>query len=624
MKKRILFILMLLIFSLFSCNKKSIKNEYLLQEPDFNTPIRNSKNDIIFEDLFNLGNTVNIDVSISNKELEKLQMDYKTGYKSEIYRLADKVSISIKNYEKTYSWEFINVGIRQKGNTSRLNIYDDEGNICLNHFKLSFDETFNNPDMYDSEFIKKYGNEQYKSRDFLGLEGLDIRWNKNYDSTNIREIYSSYLYKASGLISQTIGLSTFSLIEIDKDNRKSNFGLCTIFEPANKGMIKRNMEEENILNLPTFNHENKGLFGISNAKYGDLYKCGYGIGEGYTDGADMTTTSITGKKIGVGNISGSYIPAYERKTNQDCNYDDKLLKNMISVVNNGSYDEISNVIDLDYLAIEEAVSYIIGNPDAMRYNYNNYMIYFRKTDGKAIIIPIDNDRCFGIIKDWNVRDGLKNEEIFSKDASKTSQRNPLLNKTILSSNDNDCKQMYYDFIVSIAKSPWVLDITFEQFYNIAKKSYPNEYFNIGDTSINMSFNQYMKAKLDKVNPNSNSNASESHKIYNNLYVVGTFNNWGNYSSNELELYKLKNIKKDIYEVSIRLNKIEEENNRNYIKFKFNNGYNNYNEIDWTVSSDLSTLITSKDKSCYIYDVNVGDIITFNINVVSKVVIITIE
>lgn len=624
MKKRILFILMLLIFSLFSCNKKSIKNEYLLQEPDFNTPIRNSKNDIIFEDLFNLGNTVNIDVSISNKELEKLQMDYKTGYKSEIYRLADKVSISIKNYEKTYSWEFINVGIRQKGNTSRLNIYDDEGNICLNHFKLSFDETFNNPDMYDSEFIKKYGNEQYKSRDFLGLEGLDIRWNKNYDSTNIREIYSSYLYKASGLISQTIGLSTFSLIEKDKGNKKSNFGLCTIFEPANKGMIKRNMEEENILNLPTFNQENKGLFGISNAKYGDLYKCGYGIGEGYTDGADMTTTSIIGKKIGVGNISGSYIPAYERKTNQDCNYDDKLLKNMISVVNNGSYDEISNVIDLDYLAIEEAVSYIIGNPDAMRYNYNNYMIYFRKTDGKAIIIPIDNDRCFGIIKDWNVRDGLKNEEIFSKDASKTSQRNPLLNKTILSSNDNDCKQMYYDFIVSIAKSPWVLDITFEQFYNIAKKSYPNEYFNIGDTSINMSFNQYMKAKLDKVNPNSNSNASESHKIYNNLYVVGTFNNWGNYSSNELELYKLKNIKKDIYEVSIRLNKIEEENNRNYIKFKFNNGYNNYNEIDWTVSSDLSTLITSKDKSCYIYDVNVGDIITFNINVVSKVVIITIE
>ncbi len=601
--------------------------EYKIKAPNFDTPKRTDKLDFKFDDLFNLGNTVNINIYISDSELNLLQSDYETGFKSDIYRRADKVVISITNHGKTYNWEYENVGIRQKGNTSRRSIYDENYNLNLNHYKLSFDETFTNSTMYDKTYISKYGNLAYKTREFLGLEGLDFRWNKNIDSTNIREIYSSYLYKASGLIVQSIGLSNVCFNELDKANKQTSFGLCTIFEPANKGMIKRNLTDENITDMPNFTQEQQGKFGVEGKTYGDLYKCSYGIGEGYANGADLSLDSISGKKVGVSNVSGSYIPAYDRKTNNEEIYDDGLLKQMIKTVNNGIYEDIAKVVNLNYLAKEEAVSYIIGNPDAMRYNYNNYMIYHSRKDGKAIIIPIDNDRCFGILKDWNVRNGLKEEEIFGNDSSNDKQRNNLLNKTILSKNDNECKTMYYDFIMSIAKSDWVKDETFNKYYEIAKKSYPNDYFSLTDKTHNLTFSEYMSAKLavilmsDKSDTDDDSNTN---KTYNNLYVVGTFNNWGSYNENELSSYKLTHKGDGLYEVTVKINQVETENNRNYIKFKFNNGYNNYNEIDWTVSEDLKTLIKEVGKSCFIYDVNVGNYITFSINVNTKEVNISIR
>ena len=630
MKK--IYILLLFLCLLVGCNNANTNNnsngsnqnttkEYKIIDPNFNTPKRTDKLDFCFEDLFNLGNTVNIDVVISDNELNLLQSDFNTGYKSDIYRRADKVTISITNYGKTYKWEYENVGIRQKGNTSRRPIYEN-GNIVLNHYKLSFDETFTDEMMYEASYINQYGNLDYKTREFLGLEGIDIRWNKNEDSTNIKEIYSSYLFKASGLIVQSIGLSTFNFIEKDKNNKVSSFGLCTIFEPANKGMIKRNLTYEDITNMPNFKEETSGKFGVEGKTYGDLYKCSYGIGDGYTNGADLSIESINGKKVGVSNISGSYIPAYDRKTNKSDLYDDGLLKNMIRQVNTGTYEDIKNVVDLEYLAKEEAVSYIIGNPDAMRYNYNNYMIYLRRTDGKAIIIPIDNDRCFGILKDWNVRNGLKEDPIFSRQSSTDQQRNNLLNKTILASSSNECKTIYYDFIIAISKSKWVSNETFERYYNMAKSSYSNCYFSLTDTTHNMTFTEYMSGKLNMIIVDNDNNIETD--LYNNLYVVGTFNNWGSYEASELNNYKLVHKNDGIYEVTVKITKVENDGNGNYIKFKFNNGYNNYNEIDWTVSSDLKTLIKSVGKSCFIYDVNVGDIITFNINVTTDEVNIDIR
>ncbi|MBQ9730601.1 MAG: hypothetical protein IJV94_00545 [Bacilli bacterium] len=595
-----------------SSNKENLAENYELKEPDFETPIRNSKEEFTFDDFFNLGNTVLIDVDVSKDELSKLQADYQTGFKSEIYHRADHVSISIINNGVTYTWEYDNVGLRQKGNTSRQSIFKNDDELNQNHFKLSFDETFTDTSMYDASYIAQYGNEEYGDREFLEMSGIDIKWDKNFDSTHIREAYSSYIYHAAGIITPHVGLAN---MVFNYDGKSHDFGLCMVYEKASKSLVKRSLKEESVVTMTSWSDEKKGTFGVPDENYGDLYKCSYGVGEGGSNGADLTNESIKGKRIGVGNITGSYIPTYERKTNEDVSYDDSLLKKFIVGINmyNATYDDIASLVDLEYLAIEEAVSFIIGNPDAMRYNYNNYMIYMRRTDGKAVIIPIDNDRCFGITKDWNVREAIKNDKILSSATSNGNQRNPLLNKTIFA-EDNPCKQLYLDFTAKILDSKWVLNETFNKYFDKAYASYKNylgsnQEFSLSGT-YNITFEEYISCKIKAAKISDTSN-----DIIDNLYIVGTFNNWGSYSSSELDLYKMEYISKGVYKVEVVIKKVETENNRNYIKFKFNNGYNNYNEIDWTLSSDLKTLNKSVGKSVFVYDVNVNDklIVTIDVN-----------
>ena len=335
-----------------SIYEKDAYKKINLKSPNFSTRKINSKEEVVFEDLFNLGNKVSIEVDVSDKELQKLQSDYETGYKSEVYRIADKVTISLTNYGKTFTWEFDQVGIRQKGNTSRKDIFRD-GNISgLNHFKLSFDETFDNPDKYGKDALDWSNKEADKllreERDFLGLPGIDIKWNKNYDSTHIKEIYASYLYDAAGLMSNSIGLTEMTIKQKDK-NKKYDFGLCTLFEPTNKAFIKDELKRGPYVNTGTWDEEKVGSYGLSGAKYGDFYKASWGVGEGGTgNGADLTKNSINGKRVGVGNISGSYIPAYERKTNTKDAYNDQQLKTLINTIDSGKYYDIEKLMDLEY------------------------------------------------------------------------------------------------------------------------------------------------------------------------------------------------------------------------------------------------------------------------------------
>ena len=593
-------------------NKENLKT---FSEPNYEVRRLSNISEVTIDDLFNLGNKVSIAIDISNEELNKLQSDFLRGGKCDIYRLADQVTISLTNYDQTFDWTFKNVGIRQKGNTSRNDIiYGDDINT-QNHFKLSFDETFDDPQAYDQDFISqtksKMNGEDYSIREFLGLSGLDFKWNKNFDSTHIKEVYSSYIYQAGGIISQHIGISEIKMTKTGSD-RQYSFGLCTIYEPAKKSLIKRSLQSEiDYVNMESWNVEIVGAFGIDNEKYGDLYKCSYGIGEGgLSNGADMSESSISGNKVGVGNLSGSYVPAYERKTTKKLNYNDDQLRNFISVINSKSYSEIEKVVDIEYLAKEEAITYFLGNPDALRYNYNNYMLYFRRTDGKAIIIPIDNDRCFGITKDLNFKDGLTQSGMLSKDTIQGEQRNSLLNKTFLSNTDNDCKTLYIDICKSLADSPWTKSETFYRYYDIAKNTYSGQ--NFEKSNENMSFEQYMNAKLKTINdigggediilPDTN--------VYDNLYIVGNFNSWGNYSSQDLEKYHFAYLGNYTYQINIT---IENSLDNNQLALKINNGFGNYNEIDWSFSDDLTKLIKSVTRSVKIDNVFQGDSFEITIN-----------
>lgn len=588
-------------------------NKFNLSSPNFTVREISSIDDVTMDDFFNLGNRIDIKVNVSNDELKKLQADYETfskyGHKSEIYHLASKVEISLTNYGKTFTWEFENVGIRQKGNTSRTNIFNGNDGLNLNHYKLSFDETFNDLEMYDSSFISKYGNPEYEDREFLGMSGLDFKWNKNEDLTHIREIYANYLYLASGVITQHAGLSNLSITNTT-NNKTSSMGLCMVYEPSSKSIIKRSLKSDtHYINMSDWSTEKKGTFGVPDENYGDLYKCIYG--------ADLTKGSISGNNVGVGNISGSYIPLYDRKTNKEVDYNDTLLRNAVEAISTGNYETISQYVDLEYLAICEAVGYVVGNPDSMRYNMNNYMVYLRRTDGKMVFIPIDTDRCFGITKDWNVKDGYMYTAMLDRKNSNNNDTLSLLLNTILAKTPNKSQKLYVDFCNKIKESAWVDVDTFNTYYNLAKESYSEHNFSLSKQNTNYTFEEYITNKMKQITPYDESGSNDqggSNKEYDNIYIVGTFNDWGNYSSNELSKYKLNKVAENTYSITVTVTKgVSTDSKGSYVKFKFNNGYNNYDQIDWKLSEDLKTLITECNNSQFCYGVKIGDTITVTIN-----------
>ena len=110
-------------------------------------------------------------------------------------------------------------------------------------------------------------------------------------------------------------------------------------------------------------------------------------------------------RIGVENELKGKFYTYDKKTNKKKDKvtglrDFASMRNFIAAIT-GEGCDYSAVLDVDNFAKFEAVNYMLGNPDCIRNNYNNYYIYFRKSDGKAVIIPYDYDRCLGLTADWN-------------------------------------------------------------------------------------------------------------------------------------------------------------------------------------------------------------------------------
>ena len=479
---------------------------FKISNPDYDCAKRKSKDEFTYKDLFNLSNKVSISINVDIEELRKIYNDnnYGSGNKPEIYHLAKNVKIVITNYQKTYEWNYENVGIRQKGNTSRKPIFSD-GDLTQfnahNHFKLSFDETFTNTDFYSDDFIDEYGNANYEDREFLGLSGLDIKWDKNDDTTHLKEIYSNMMLRSSGIISQHVGLS---MVDMNISGDEIDFGLCYIYEPSSKSLIKRALSSgDHYINCGDWKKEKVGEFGVPDRKYGDLYKGSYGRGNGASSGVDLTSDSINNKRVGVKtDYLGYDIPSYERKTNRNDEYDDALLKEVVNLLNSSSasFDEINEKVDLEYFAMEEAVMYFLGNPDSFRYNYNNVELYFRRTDGKMIIIPIDNDRNFGTGKDWTY--GLdfaisSDTTPYSYKCTYSDQRNPLFIKTILKNNSNEARINYEKCLQLVYESEWVKNTTFVRYFNILKDTYSSlATFDLSGGTDNISFESYMNRKLD--------------------------------------------------------------------------------------------------------------------------------
>lgn len=372
----------------------------------------------IYQQLFDLSNCVQLYVDITDEQLMQIQKDYdkysKMGSKSPIYREAS-MNIRITTAKSDYTYHIPNIGIRMKGNTSRTSFYNqNEGQYNLVHFRVKFQDG-----------------------DFATLENLELKWNRNDDATYVREIYAYDMYRDLGILAPRTTLASFDLGDVHQ-------GVFTVYEPVDKNFIERYVPEED--------------------QGGDLYKCGW----------TMRGASLRKKcTYGIENEDNCEFYNYDLKTNKKTS-DHAQMKNLLNVLDSGrvTKEQIAQVVDMDNFLKFAAISYFAGNPDDARYNYNNHYIYFLKSSGKAVFIPYDCDRVFGVTKTWNpTGDGMTNVDPFTTQATGANedQKNPLFRNT--TDQGGYYMDEFAEQLTLVSSSKWLDPEHFKTYYDKASKTY---------------------------------------------------------------------------------------------------------------------------------------------------------
>lgn len=443
--------------------------------------------------LFDIENKISLQLDMPEAEIAKMQQDYErfdcNGGKSPVYRIAD-LYVTIETPQgQIYHFTIEEVGVRMKGNTSRTAFYNqEEGIYNLIHLKLSFQETFDDADYYGSD-TKKWTDtalQARKDRTFATLEKLDLRWNRCDDSTYLREYFAYETYRQYGVLAPRTNLASFDWAGI-------HMGVYTINEPIDKLFLARNLPE--------------------NALGGDLYKCGWAGSE--------NASFRNANSVGIENDGEGKFYAYDLKTNKKTS-NHQSLKNLIQILNGQlvTKETISSLLDIENYLAFSAVSYLLGNPDDMRSNYNNFYLYFREDDGKAIFIPYDYDRCMGITAHWNpTGDAVTNDNPFSKElnSGNGAQQNPLILYTIAAGGY--FVEEYAQRLSEIISDDWYRYESFVKLYYTARANYGNltrpgkalhnanglkQSFDLNRTSDfsaneNISVKKYLDAKLVTLN-----------------------------------------------------------------------------------------------------------------------------
>ena len=466
MKKLVTFLLVtvfILALSLSGCKKPNegpapkpmtdsfFGDQYSTSNEDFYSDFSQEEKSLYYR-LWDEDVKISLYVDISPYELYKIDEafdDYRNGntLKADTYR---KCNLKITVDGEEYFYE--EVGVRMRGNTSRREFCREDGQIFdLIHFRFSLTETFDGDEYANGSWAAEIRHDwtdsaarkARKNRTFATMEKFYYKWNKNYDNTYIREVYANKMFSAFGVLAPHITLANLNL---SQSGKMENFGVGGLYETIDKEFLKRNFTEEN--------------------RGGDLYKCTYR--------ADFTDFSNYGVETPTQRF------AYSLKTNDDRDDPDynhnRDLKAFIQTLSKSIYDEdfftaLESVVDMEYFTRFEAVNYLLGNPDCIRNNANNFYIYFTPS-GKSFLIPYDYDRCLGINMDWNPSgSGMMYEEPFAKQSPNGQVTNPLYTKTILNRQMSTYRSMYIENINKILESDWFNYPHFAEMYDGYSKTY---------------------------------------------------------------------------------------------------------------------------------------------------------
>lgn len=400
-------------------------------------------------DLFDINNKVEFNISISNEELEELNDDYKTG-NQESYRICD-----LDIFLNEIKYHFVGVGIRQKGNTSRGGIFDNDNKINLRHYKLSFSETFDDdytktPLKWDDDKALEFR----ENRTFFGLEKLNIRWNRNKDKTYLKEHYAFSVYRNNNVLAPHTNPVNFKM---NINNQLTNLGVYLLVEDIDKAFINRNLKEE--------------------LQGGDLYKLGWTYVGARLDSVDEKLFG-TEKQVADGSRFKQIVYPYDLKTNKKTS-NHEAIKTFINKINSTSKDSFYEFLKDDsiYESVISylAVSYLLGDPDDLRGNFNNTYLYFTKNSNKAIFIPTDHDRALGSTGYGGNPTGNHGAltKPFDNQTGYSINDTPFFMKTLINGNAQ-IKADYMSKIKEIIDNKWLDIAQFNTYFNTVKNKYQND------------------------------------------------------------------------------------------------------------------------------------------------------
>lgn len=419
---------------------------------------------------FKTNESVSISLYFSNQALNDLsnyggnQSLYNHKY-DDVYFPAN-FSCKIGTNEYFYN----DVGVRMKGATSRRTFADSKGNITNTvHFKISFKCTFDD-EFYELQTFSKYkhtwdtdARETRKDRKFFGMDKIDFKYvprndvqlqlNRqtfNYKSYN-QELYSYDVFNNSGIAAPyarwiNLNLSTqkttksfkYEAVEcIDKkflkrafnDNKGDLYKCTQVLSPSTERTNQWGGSFDNVGMQNSATYANFFLDNAVTSSFDD---------DGYANGVRRPAGSI-----GVEDNYNNYHPLYCLKTNDELGDESDFSKmaNLINVLyslryKNAPYSMLDSVIDVDQFLKFAGISYVLGNYDDMRNNGNNFYVYFRKSDNKAVFIPYDYDYSLGLTRTEQNYNLMATGGMFTSTISHNkTNKNNLFYDTIITNNN---------------------------------------------------------------------------------------------------------------------------------------------------------------------------------------------
>lgn len=301
---------------------------------------------------------IHIEVSLDqwNKLLDAYDRDSNTN---------EYVHCDVKFESKGETHDFVDAGLRLRGNTSRRR---PEGNGGEDH-------RTDNTDWHHCHFmlnLHKYQKDD--AHELHNVRKLHLKWFKD-DRAYCRELYCFDLFRRFGIWTATYSSYCRLWIHVEGDTKPAYYGVYSMIEAIDDKYVKKR----------------KDLFG--DHKH-NLWKCRWGATLNYND--------IHSAWMGYDDDSGnSYV--YELKSNIE-NYNaarEQLIeftRNLTQRTGQDFHDWIAKVCDVRLLLRTYAANVVVGMWDDYWNNSNNFYIYFNSSDKdnyKFFFIPYDYDNTLG-------------------------------------------------------------------------------------------------------------------------------------------------------------------------------------------------------------------------------------